>query len=70
MGLDGAYSESDTTSTETVEGDDRLAMIADLLADLPQAERRAVIADLAPTDRAAIARLLIDTVNSKDEENV
>jgi hypothetical protein len=45
-------------------------MIADLLADLPQAERRAVIADLAPTDRAAIARLLIDTVNSKDEENV
>jgi len=52
---------------------DRLAVIADLLADLPQAERRAVIAELVPADRAAIARLLIDTsqstVNSKDEED-
>ncbi len=66
--------ESDATPNETVEGDDRLTVIADLLADLPQAERRAVIADLAPADRASIARLLIDTmespVNSKNEENV
>jgi len=38
---------------------DRLAVIADLLADLSQAERREVIADLPPADRAAIARLLI-----------
>ena len=38
---------------------DRLAAIADLLADLPQAERREVIAELPPADRAAIARLLI-----------
>ena len=40
-------------------GTDRLAIIADLLTDLPEAERREVIADLPPTDRAAIARLLI-----------
>ena len=38
---------------------DRLAVIADLLADLPQAERREVIDELPPSDRAAIARLLI-----------
>ena len=38
---------------------DRLEVIADLLADLPQEQRREVIADLAPADRAAIARLLI-----------
>ena len=38
---------------------DRLVVIADLLAELPQAERREVIAGLPPTDRAAIARLLI-----------
>ena len=38
---------------------DRLAVIADLLADLPDAERREVIAELPPADRAAIARLLI-----------
>ena len=37
----------------------RLAVIADLLADLPEQERREVIADLPPADRAAIARLLI-----------
>jgi hypothetical protein len=37
----------------------RLAVIADLLAELPDAERREVIADLPPADRAAIARLLI-----------
>jgi len=38
---------------------DRLAIIADLLADLPESERQAVIADLAPADRHTIARLLI-----------
>ena len=38
---------------------DRLAVIADLLADLPEQQRREVIADLPPADRAAVARLLI-----------
>ena len=45
---------------ESSESDaDRLAVIADLLADLPEAERREVIAALPPAARAAIARLLI-----------
>ncbi len=34
-------------------------MIADLLADLAQAERREVIAQLPRADRTAIARLVI-----------
>lgn len=38
---------------------DRLAVIADLLADLPAEERAEVIAELDPAERAAIARLLI-----------
>ena len=38
---------------------DRLAVIADLLADLPEAERREVIAELPPAERATIARMLI-----------
>ena len=37
----------------------RLAVIADLLADLPDAERRDVISELSPADRVSIARLLI-----------
>ena len=37
----------------------KLEVIADLLADLPEAERRDVIADLSPADRVAVARLLI-----------
>ena len=37
----------------------KLGVIADLLVDLPEAERRDVISDLSPTDRVAIARLLI-----------
>ncbi len=37
----------------------RLGVIADLLADLPQAERQEVIATLAPADRVAIAKELI-----------
>ena len=40
-------------------------MIADLLADLSEAERREVITDLSRTDRAAIARLLIGKGPSK-----
>jgi len=43
----------------------RLHAIADLLADLPEAERRDVIAELAPTDRAVIARLLIHSEHGK-----
>ena len=62
--------ESDATPNETIEGDDRLTVIADLLADLPQAERRAVIAELTSADRAKVASLLIDVrENSKDEED-
>jgi hypothetical protein len=48
---------------------DRLAVIADLLADLPQAERRAVIADLAPADRVKIAGLLINGQNTNENED-
>ena len=47
---------------------DRLTVIADLLADLPEAERRPVIADLPPADRAAIARLLIARDRKGDTE--
>jgi hypothetical protein len=39
--------------------DAKLAVLADLLADLPTAERRAVIASLPAADRVAIARLLV-----------
>ncbi len=45
----------------------RLVVIADLLADLSPAHRREVIAELAPADRAAIARLLIEQGGSKGE---
>ncbi len=45
---------------------DRLDVIADLLADLPQAERRVVIADLAPTDRVTIAGLLVNGRNPSE----
>ena len=37
----------------------KLEVIADLLAGLPEAERRDVITELAPADRVAVARLLI-----------
>ena len=37
----------------------RLEVIADLLADLPAEQRAEVIAELGPTERAAIAGLLI-----------
>ena len=44
---------------------ERLEVIADLLADLPAAERAKVIAELAPAERAAIARLLIGKGSSE-----
>jgi len=44
---------------------DRLEVSADLLADLPNAERAEVIAELAPADRVAIARMLL----AKDKPN-
>jgi hypothetical protein len=40
-------------------GANRRAVIAGLLVDLPEPERREVIAELAHSDRAAIARMLI-----------
>jgi Mg/Co/Ni transporter MgtE len=52
-------SECESVQQTADSGADRLAVIADLLADLPDAERREVIAELPPADRAAIARLLI-----------
>ncbi len=56
----GAQSAKNTPeSPDTNPDTDRLAVIADLLSDLPQAERREVIAELPPADRAAIARMLI-----------
>jgi hypothetical protein len=50
-GVNGITTASSTTT--------RLAVLADLLADLPAAERREVIASLPSTDRAAIAKLLV-----------
>ena len=44
----------------------RLPVIADLLADLPESERREVIAELSPVDRATIARLLIGLNAQRD----
>jgi hypothetical protein len=37
----------------------RLAVLAELLTDLPEVDRRELIADLPASDRVAIARLLI-----------
>lgn len=47
-----------TAATTTASATTRLAVLADLLADLPAPERREVIASLPPTDRVAIARLI------------
>lgn len=52
----------DTTTEPTqprYDHSERLSMITDLIADLPQAERREVIATLSPADRVALAKLLI-----------
>jgi len=59
-GADGACTNACTSGAENRPNPaDRLAVIADLLADLPEQQRREVIADLPAGDRAAIARLLI-----------
>jgi hypothetical protein len=49
------------TLTEPTEPTDeaRLMVLAELLADLPEVDRRELIADLPTSDRVAIARLLI-----------
>ena len=50
----------DTVTKPTEPTDEtRLAMLVDLLAALPEADRRELIADLSPADRVAIARRLI-----------
>ena len=51
---------SDTVTKPTEPTDEtRLAMLVDLLAHLPETDRRSLIADLPPADRVAIARRLI-----------
>ena len=51
---------SDTLTKPTEPTDEtRLAVLVDLLAALPEADRRQLIADLPTADRVAIARLLI-----------
>ena len=51
---------SDTVTKPTEPTDEtRLAMLVDLLAALPEADRRELIADLPASDRVAIARRLI-----------
>jgi hypothetical protein len=51
---------SDTVTKPTEPTDEaRLMVLAELLADLPEVERRELIADLSPADRVAIARRLI-----------
>jgi hypothetical protein len=51
---------SDTVTKPTEPTDEtRLAVLADLLAALPEVDRRELIADLPTSDRVAIARLLI-----------
>ena len=42
-------------------------MIADLLVELSEAERRDVIANLLPADRTAVARLLIARTNETED---
>jgi hypothetical protein len=50
----------DTVTKPTEPTDEtRLAVLADLLAALPEVDRRELIADLPTSDRVAIARLLI-----------
>jgi hypothetical protein len=50
----------DTVTKPTEPTDEtRLVVLAELLADLPEVDRRELIADLSPADRVAIARRLI-----------
>jgi hypothetical protein len=51
---------SDTVTKPTEPTDEtRLAVLLDLLAALPETDRRELIADLPTSDRVAIARLLM-----------
>jgi len=50
---------SDAENVTDSAGADPLAVIADLLADLPEDERRGVIADMAPADRVVVAKMLV-----------
>jgi len=46
--------------TQPTPDNTRLAVLADLLADLPETERQILIADLPTADRVTIARILIE----------
>jgi predicted DNA-binding ribbon-helix-helix protein len=50
---------SDAANVTDSAGSAHLAVIADLLADLPEDERRGVIANMASADRATVARMLV-----------
>jgi hypothetical protein len=54
---------SDTVTEPTDET--WLVVLAELLADLPEADRRELIADLPASDRVAIARRLIGSGEQK-----
>jgi hypothetical protein len=55
------HGAGDTVAKPTEPTDEtRLAMLAELLAALPEVDRRELIADLPTSDRVAIARRLID----------
>ena len=62
----GCINEQDSDGTliklTNPQADDeiRLAVLTDLLADLPETDRRELIADLTAADRVTIARLLIN----------
>jgi hypothetical protein len=52
------------SATTTASTTTRLAVLADLLAELPAPERREVIASLPAVDRAGIARILVSRAQS------
>ena len=57
---------SDTVTKPTEPTDEtRLVVLAELLADLPEVDRRELIADLPASDRVAIPRRLIGTREQK-----
>ncbi len=52
--------ESGAQSAEkSINQTNRLAVITDLLADLPADQRKEIISELEPDDRVSIARLLV-----------
>ena len=57
---------SDAASVTDSAGTAHLAVIADLLADLPEDERRSVIADMASADRVAVAKMLVSRLANKE----